>query len=169
MGSNGNDISAHTCSRHPAVVTRLSCGRCGDPICPDCMVYASVGLRCGDCAGQAKPPIYDVGLTHLVIAVALGIVFSLIGTSLWILIPGFLSRFGLGFYGFIAMISVGHFTAHFMSLALKRKKGRELQVIAGSTVVLGYILAIPFAPSLFNSYAIFSLIVSVLVAVARLR
>ena len=169
MGSNGQDNSVQMCARHSAVETRLSCGRCGTPICTDCMVYVSVGLRCRDCVGQAKPPIYDIGITHLFIAIALGVVFSLIAASLWILLPGFLSRFGLGFYGLIVMISVGHFTAHFMSRALKGKRGRELQFVAGLTVICGYMIALPFMPSLFNSYAVFSLLFSVLVAVARLR
>ena len=169
MGSSEERIAMQACKAHPMVETRLSCSRCGVPICTDCMVYASVGLRCGDCAGEAKFPIYNVGITHLFIATALGGVFSLIGASLWILIPGFLSRFGFGFYGLIVMIGVGHLTAHLMSLTLKRRRGRELQIIAGSTVLLGYMVALPFAPTLLNSYAIFSLILAVVVAVARLR
>lgn len=36
--------------------TRLTCARCGAPICPRCMHRTPVGLRCGDCAAPAHPP-----------------------------------------------------------------------------------------------------------------
>lgn len=39
------------CYRHPRVETAVSCSECGRPICPDCMVFGPVGIRCPDCAG----------------------------------------------------------------------------------------------------------------------
>ncbi|MGH3016055.1 MAG: rhomboid family intramembrane serine protease [Gaiellaceae bacterium] len=41
-----------TCYRHPGRETAVSCSNCGRPICPDCMVYAAVGIKCPECAGQ---------------------------------------------------------------------------------------------------------------------
>ncbi len=38
-----------TCYRHPARETWVSCGRCGKPLCPDCMVHGPVGIRCREC------------------------------------------------------------------------------------------------------------------------
>ncbi len=45
------------CTRHPQVETGLRCGRCQTPICPRCMIYTAVGLRCPDCydEGQVRP------------------------------------------------------------------------------------------------------------------
>lgn len=45
-----------TCYRHPGRETAVSCSNCGRPICPDCMVYAPVGIKCPECAGQATGP-----------------------------------------------------------------------------------------------------------------
>jgi len=41
------------CYRHPNRETGVSCSECGRPICPDCMVYAPVGIRCPEHAGRA--------------------------------------------------------------------------------------------------------------------
>jgi membrane associated rhomboid family serine protease len=40
------------CYRHPRNETAVSCSNCGRPICTDCMVFSSVGIKCPECAGQ---------------------------------------------------------------------------------------------------------------------
>src|SRR5947208_10744335 len=42
------------CYRHPDRETRVSCSECGRGICPDCMVFAPVGIRCPDHASGRK-------------------------------------------------------------------------------------------------------------------
>lgn len=49
-------IQTRTCYRHPGRETAVSCSNCGRPICPDCMVYAAVGIKCPECAGQPTGP-----------------------------------------------------------------------------------------------------------------
>ena len=41
---------APRCYRHPERETWVSCGRCGKPLCPDCMEHGPVGIRCRECA-----------------------------------------------------------------------------------------------------------------------
>src|SRR5438094_3375756 len=43
-----------TCYRHPDRETGVSCSECGRGICPDCMVFAPVGIRCPDHAGRPQ-------------------------------------------------------------------------------------------------------------------
>ncbi|WP_338671429.1 rhomboid family intramembrane serine protease [Streptomyces sp. SCSIO 30461] len=38
-----------SCYRHPGRDTGITCTRCERPICPECMVSASVGFQCPDC------------------------------------------------------------------------------------------------------------------------
>ena len=47
------------CYRHPDRETMVSCADCGRGICPDCMVYGPVGIRCPDHAsagGRVSAP-----------------------------------------------------------------------------------------------------------------
>lgn len=51
---------AVTCYRHPDRETGIRCTRCNRPICPDCMVNASVGFQCRECvnaqsSGHVQP------------------------------------------------------------------------------------------------------------------
>ena len=41
-----------TCYRHPGTETAVACSSCGRPICTECMVFAAVGIKCPECAGQ---------------------------------------------------------------------------------------------------------------------
>ena len=42
------------CYRHPDRETGVSCSECGRPICPDCMTFGPVGIRCPDHSGKAR-------------------------------------------------------------------------------------------------------------------
>jgi membrane associated rhomboid family serine protease len=42
------------CYRHPDRETGVSCSECGRGICPDCMTFSPVGIRCPDHSGQAR-------------------------------------------------------------------------------------------------------------------
>ncbi|HAP75740.1 MAG TPA: rhomboid family intramembrane serine protease [Acidimicrobiaceae bacterium] len=46
-----------TCYRHPGREAGRSCTRCGKPACSECLVQATVGSHCLDCAKAARPDL----------------------------------------------------------------------------------------------------------------
>ncbi len=49
--------AASVCYRHPKRQTGRRCTRCGKPACSECLVQASVGSHCLDCAKAARPDV----------------------------------------------------------------------------------------------------------------
>lgn len=52
------------CYRHPKNETAVACSNCGRPICTECMVFAAVGIKCPECAGQPTGISRTVGRTR---------------------------------------------------------------------------------------------------------
>jgi hypothetical protein len=124
-------VETRPCANHPQVQTVVSCGRCDKPLCPRCMIYTPVGVRCRDCAQLRRLPQYT--LTPRVYARVLptAAAFALICGFLLSLVP----RLGL-----LASIVIGALIGILVSDVLGRvsgyKQGRTMQAIAGATVVV---------------------------------
>lgn len=84
-----------SCYRHPDRAAGVGCQRCGRPICPQCMVQASVGFQCPDCThqrpqqvisgrtmfGRAGSPDVIVGKVLIGINVAAFLLMTAVGGS----------------------------------------------------------------------------------------
>ncbi len=80
-----------TCYRHPDRIAGRRCTRCGKPACPSCLVQATVGSHCVDCAKASRPDIktrakfWSAGQPNLVtLSLIVANVAVFVGVLLWI-------------------------------------------------------------------------------------
>lgn len=127
-----NDVDEFPCVNHPGTLTALACGKCGVYICPRCMVFTPVGVRCRDCAQLRKLPQFDVSVTTLAIAggVGFGVAFVCWFVALHVFLFAWLLAIFIG-------IAVGEVT----SRLARRRVSRTLEVAVGADIVLGFLAA----------------------------
>jgi hypothetical protein len=126
------------CEKHPKVETNLTCGKCGKPICPKCLVQTPVGIRCRECARLKSLPTYQVSTPYYLRAIGAGIGIALVTGVMWwaidLVLPFFFLRI------FIA-IGAGYVIGEVIGLSVNRKRGIGLAIISGSCAVLSYAIA----------------------------
>ena len=155
------------CATHPEVETNLRCGKCDKLICPRCMVQTPVGARCRDCARLYKLPTYRVSsgyyLRAIGTALGMAIVCGIVWGLLRIVVPFFLLNI-------LIAAGVGYAIGEVVSLAVNRKRGNGLAAIAGTAVLISYLVYIllPLG-GYFSLFDILALVVGIFVAVNRLR
>lgn len=125
------------CPRNPDTATNLRCGKCGELVCPRCMVHAPVGVRCPKC-GQATPlPTYHVSSSYLARAIATSLLLGLAGGLAFALI---VRPLVYGFLYMAAMAGFGYLVGEGVSLATNRKRGRRLQYVAAAGIVAAHLV-----------------------------
>jgi predicted outer membrane lipoprotein len=115
----------------------LVCCKCGEVICPECAVQTPVGFRCRDCANITKLPTFRVGTRHYVIAVILGLVLAVVFGIIWALIVP-----SMPYLNLLIGPAVGAGIGELISLAVNRKRGLWLAIIAGGSMGLCYLIEV---------------------------
>jgi membrane associated rhomboid family serine protease len=57
FGSTANPEHSPRCKNHPDVVSYVRCQSCNEPICPQCMVQAVVGVQCPQCVKTSRAKV----------------------------------------------------------------------------------------------------------------
>jgi hypothetical protein len=129
-----------------------------------------VGARCPDCAAVKRLPVYQVPATSYAKAGAAGLAVGSALGAVWPFIP-----LG-GFFSLIIAIGIGYAIGEVISLAVNRKQGRGLQLIAGLSMIISYLVRTaidappaPFIDSFLTVYGLIAVFLGVVVAVGRLR
>ena len=159
------------CAYHPEVETNLKCGKCGKPICPRCMVQTPVGARCPDCARLYKLPTYRVSAQYYLKAIGTGLGMAVVCGFLWGLIA---SQIPFIYLNLLLAPSAGYAIGEVTSLAVNRKRGIVLAVVAGIALVISYLVAILVGIFLpwglrFGLFDLLAIALGIFIAVNRLR
>ncbi len=120
------------CFYHPNSETRVSCGRCGRPLCPDCVRHGATGVRCKECISLSpeqrglanRQQIRNALAAALGVAVAGGVLFGLLN---WVnVVTGAALGFGIGLAAFHAS---------------GRHRDVSIQALAGGSALVGLVVA----------------------------
>jgi len=125
------------CATHPSVETELACGKCEKPICPRCLHYTPVGVRCRACANLRRLPQYDISAAYLLRGLAAALVVGAVLGGLWGVLLPFRVSF---FFGLLVGFGLGYGVGEAISAATNRKVGVPLQALAAGGVVLAYVV-----------------------------
>lgn len=132
------------CANHPKRMTMVTCNACGKPLCPDCMVYSAVGIKCRECAKMPRSSVVSLKSGRLVRAVAAGLGA---GTAV-----GFVYYYLLGagrffFLLFFIAAGIGYLVGEAVLRASGHYRGLQTAVIAVVSTVWAFVI-----PPLFSVF-----------------
>ena len=160
------------CVRHPTTESNLACGRCGDAVCHRCVVHAPGGQRCPDCA-QARPlPTFDVSGSVIASGLGAGLTIAVVGgifaSVAYILLFNSGAPFNLvtaAGAGLVALMGLG--VGEGISLAVNRKRGRRLKLVAGFSMFVGITVVTLVSAATFNTLILLASGLSFYIAVNK--
>ncbi len=126
------EVGEHPCVNHPRTSTVVACGKCGAYICPRCMVFTPVGVRCRPCAQLRKAPQFQVDLTRFVAATVVAIAAS--AACWWFTLQQ-------TFFAWVLSIALGLIVGEMVTRITRRRANRALQFAVGASIVAGYLVA----------------------------
>ena len=149
------------CVNHPKTETRLRCNRCGNPICPKCVVQTPVGFRCKQCVKGQQAVFYSATSLDYLIAVVIGLVASIIAAFI-------ISAVGIFFAFFLAPLA-GGVIAEVVRWATGRRRGRWVWLVVSACIMVGALVAAfgPLLPFLFVPEARMALLAAPLTLISH--
>ena len=161
---------ALTCFRHSSRETNLKCGRCGRPICSECVTHTDVGMRCPVCLKEMRPTGLDVSPAHFLLASMAALGVGAAGGA----VNGFLLRIigGIPFLSIAVFLLVGFLIGESIARLIGVRHSTGLQVVAGLGVVVAYVVTnIIRSQVLFDvdPFTIVIAVIAVAVATSRVR
>jgi hypothetical protein len=155
------------CKRHPGIETNLTCAKCGEPICPKCLIQTPVGARCRSCAKLSRVPTYQIPRIFYLRASGSGIGAALVTGILWGLLQNYLP---FSFLNLLLAGAAGYGIGEAISLSVNRKSGIGLAVIGSLSFLLSYyISSFTIFWGSFHPLDLLAIAIGIIVVVARVR
>lgn len=125
------------CYKHPGRETQVKCSSCDRPLCPDCMVYSPVGVKCKDCARLPRSARVVMTPSRWVKAVGASLGS---GTAVGLAYYWLLSSLGFLFFLFFIALGIGYLVGEAVSRAAGRYHGLEPALVAVAGTVWAFVL-----------------------------
>ena len=126
------------CPRDPSVETNLRCGKCGELICPRCLVQTPVGARCRDCAAERKNPVFDPSAGETgkagVAAVITGVAVAALAWALVYALPAPIARYVY----ILGPAAAGWIIGSVTYRASGFKRSLKLQLVSGGATFVSF-------------------------------
>ena len=130
------------------------------------MVQVPVGIRCREC-GRAQPlPTFDVRPPNYIRAFATAIGVTVAGVILWVLLDDLIIG-GSIWLGMLMPVAIGYVAGVLISRAVNLKRGIILTLVAGATVVISVLIALPLG--LASVWTLMATVIGVILATQRVR
>ena len=137
------------CANHPDRPTMVTCSACGKPICPDCMVYSAVGIKCKECAKMPRSARVTLSGTRFIWAIAAGLG---VGAALGFAYYFILGSIGFFFLFFFVAAGIGYLVGEAVSRASGRYHGLKTALVAAFSTLWAFLL--PPVTAAFISYGV---------------
>ena len=124
------------CANHPRRMTMVTCNVCGKPLCPDCMVFSAVGIKCRECARTPRSAIVTLKHGRLVRAVAAG--FGA-GTAVGLAYYYILGAIGFFFLLYFVALGIGYAVGEAVAWASGHYRGLQTAVIAALSTLWAFV------------------------------
>ena len=124
------------CANHPGRTTMVTCSACGKPLCPDCMVFSAVGIKCRECAKMPRSALVTLKGGRLLRAVAAGLAA---GTAVGFAYYYILAAIGFFFFFFFVAAGIGYLVGEAVFRASGYYHGLQTAVVAALSTVWAFV------------------------------
>ena len=137
------------CDNHPNRPTMVTCSSCSKPLCPDCMVYSAVGIKCKECATLPRSARATLKTNKFLLAIAAGLwTATVLGFAYYYILGSI--RF---FFVFIFVSAgIGYLVGEVISRTSGRYHGLKTAIAAGAATLWAFVL--PPITAAFISYGV---------------
>jgi hypothetical protein len=137
------------CANHPGRPTMITCSDCGKPLCPDCMIFSAVGIKCKECARMPRSARVTLKTDKFALAILAGLAAAIALGFAYYYILGSL-RFFIVFI-FVAA-GIGYLVGEAVSRVSGRFHGLQTALAAAAATIIGFVL--PPLTAAFLSYGV---------------
>jgi len=125
------------CANHPARLTMVTCSTCGKPLCPDCMVYSAVGIKCRECAKMPRSAHVTLRHSRMLRAIGAGLgVGAAVGFAYYYVLG--VGRFF--FFLFFVAAGIGYLVGETVRRASGYYRGLTTAVVAAVSTIWAFVL-----------------------------